>query len=405
MSKKKIIHNNKRKLYLLINLISIIILSIVLVIGTNMIFHGAKTQTRKEMISILAEIEQKEQRSLLDKVDYESEKSVSRLFEDLNQRDYITEKGFFEKDIVTYLLIFFLGLFISTLLVYENYYFFKLQRKNFFDDLDDYMQSIFNENFDIKLSDDSEDAVSRINLRLNKLSLYLKKRQYKSDDDLLKMKSSLADISHQIKTPLTSVSLNNEILMESENLDQEQMQFLEITQSQIARLRWLTDSLLKISKIESNTVIFNTKEIFAWELVEGFEKVLINQLKKQNLKIVRRGKVETLLKVDYDWTREALLNIVKNASEHAYTKTNIEIVFVDNPSYHGIEVINQGDPIDINDLPKIFDRFYKTKSNKNPESIGIGLNLSKKIIEAQGGIIRVSNDGKKIKFAILFLIN
>lgn len=395
--------NNRIKLYLILNLLFISIFSIILVIATNLIFHGSKIQSKKEMIAVIAEIEKKEGAHLLDKVDYESEESVAKAFEQIEKKGYIADKNFFDKSILKNLFIFLIGFVLFAMIVFENFYYFRMQRKNFFSQLDIYMQSIIDENFDVKLSDDTEDVVSKINMRLNKLGTYLKKRQYKSEEDLSQLKSSLADISHQIKTPLTSLSMNNEILLESENLNEEQIQFLKITQSQISRLRWLTDSLLKISKLESHTVKFNPRKIFAWELTEGFEDVLINQLKKQNINLVIKGNMDTLLNVDYDWTREALLNIVKNASEHAYKNSNIEIVFVDNPSFQGVEILNEGDPIDINELPKIFDRFYKTSNNKNPESIGIGLNLSKKIIESQGGIISVSNEVGKIKFSVLFL--
>lgn len=395
--------NEKFKLYFIINVILVIILSLILSLIVNFVFLNSKRSVEKDVISSLAEIEKKESINLISGLDYESEDDINQLIKTIKSKDYIIDKSFswsaFNQGF--YIFIFSSILFIA--LILENFYYFRWQRNDFFKYLDTYIQSLIEEKYDVNLPDDREDVFSKINLRFNKLGMYLRKKHYKSEENINQMRSSLADISHQIKTPLTSISINNEIILDGSNITKEQRKFLQISQVQIKRLKWLTNSLLKMSKLEANAVKFKKRDIFAWELVAGFEDILKGQLEKSQLKITRRGKLDTILSVDFDWTREALLNIVKNATEHAYSNTEIEVVFLDNPVCKGIEIYNQGEPIDLNEISKIFDRFYKSKTNNNPESIGIGLNLSKNIIESQGGIISVTNEIGKIKFAVLFL--
>lgn len=398
-----ILKKNRPRFYLFVNIILFILASIVFIQMINHIFIKSKKEIEKETISTIVEIYEKENYNPLKNVDFESDEDVNRVLEEIKSKGYVTDKDFFwDKDgMAREILLKSILIFVSWILF--NVLFSKIEKRKYLRELDEYVESVVNHDFDKTLDDSGESMIAKINMYFNKLGLSQKRNYFRLKEDSDSMRTSLADISHQIKTPLTSLSMSNEIIMDDDKASDEQREFLEISQSQIARLRWLTDSLLKISKLESNTVKFNIQQVPAIELTVDFEYVLFNQLKSKGLKLIRKGKTEIVLDVDYDWTREAVLNIVKNATEHAKKNTEVEIVFVDNPTYKGIEVYNVGHPIPLKELTKIFDRFYKSQDNTNPESIGIGLNLSKKIIEAQKGTISVSNEIGKIKFSILFL--
>ena len=276
-------------------------------------------------------------------------------------------------------------------------------QRRYIKSVDNFIDSVIEQRFDIVLDESQEGITSKLNMRFNKMVNAINRNYNRVLEDNMNIKNTLADISHQIKTPLTSLSINNEILSESDELTEEQIEFIKINESQITRLVWLTDSLLKISKLDSNTVHFNKEEILALELVGDFKNILSRQLKAKDLKIQITGDFEMLINADYEWTKEALLNLVKNATEHAFTQTMITIDLVSNSSYKAIDVHNIGNNISLEELTRIFERFYKSKDNTNPDSIGIGLNLSKKIIESQGGTIAVSNEENGVKFSILFL--
>ena len=284
-----------------------------------------------------------------------------------------------------------------------NYLYLRQQQKKYIKSVDVFIDSITNRKFNIRLKENDENIISNLNNRFNKLGLSVRRNYENLEKEQEKMQKALQDISHQIKTPLAALNMYNEIMIDSEDLEEDHREFLELSQSQIERLNWLISSLLKIAKFESKSIQLNKENFPVSNLSQDFEDILKANLIKKNLRIINTGDLDGVVNLDYKWTSEALLNIVKNATEHALENTDIEIKYSVNVAMTKIEIINKGNLIDPDELTKIFTRFYKSSKNSSSQSIGIGLNLSKNIIESQGGTISVQNNEDGVQFNILFL--
>ncbi|MFM1524239.1 MULTISPECIES: sensor histidine kinase [Helcococcus] len=293
--------------------------------------------------------------------------------------------------------------FVFLILQLINFMFIKRTQKKYIKKIDKFIDSLQNKKFDYQLREEDDSVISSLNSRFNKLGLSIKSNYDSLEKEKEKLKDTLVDISHQIKTPLASLMMNNEIIMDSNNLEKNQIEFLNLSQSQIIRLSWLVSSLLKIARFDANSIQIKEEYFKISNLSLGFEEVLYEQLNKKNLKLIHTGDLDTKVKLDLNWTREALLNIVKNATEHAFEGTNININYLVNVSMIRIEISNIGENISNEDITNIFKRFYKSSRNTNKESVGVGLNLSKKIVEAQLGTISVQNDNNGVTFTMLFL--
>ena len=224
-------------------------------------------------------------------------------------------------------------------------------------------------------------------------------------DEKINLKDIINDISHQLKTPLSALIAYNDILKNHENMDIEtKSKFIEMTSEQLDRMDWLITTLLKYARIESNAVSYNKEMIPISESIRyAIEplKVSANN-KKQRIELDFNS--EGYYFHDKKWIAESLSNIIKNAIEHTDINGKIKITLEETPMSISITISDNGEGIEKTELKNIFKRFYKGKNSINPKSIGIGLSLSKKIIEAHGGSITAESDlGKGTSFNIIFL--
>lgn len=211
---------------------------------------------------------------------------------------------------------------------------------------------------------------------------------------------NLADISHQLKTPITSMSLMTQLLSESRN--EEDAIYLEKLNRQLVRLESLVSSLLILSKLDAGTIELERDRVDVYDMLtrasEPMEDTI--QYKKQQLMIQSEPSIEFL--GDTAWTAEAFLNLIKNCSEHTPNGEVISICYSQNPLYTEIIVQDKGRGFDKDDLPHLFERFYKGK-NASKDSVGIGLSLAKSIITKQNGTIRAENASEGgAKFIVKF---
>ena len=290
--------------------------------------------------------------------------------------------------ILIYCLISSLVLFLINYIYIKNIY--KKISK-----IDKYMNNILNDDYSIDIKEYCEGDISNLKNDIYKMTIKLKEQSELLIKEKKYLEETLQDISHQIKTPLTSMYMINDILTneKDENIKKE---FLIKNKNQIERIEWLVTSLLKLSRLESGTVKLKKEKINLKELIDKAIEPINVLLELKNIKLTKN--VENInLNVDINWTVEALLNIIKNACEH--TKDKIEIIGSTNPLYTEIKIIDNGIGISKKDIKHIFERFYK--GNHNKESIGIGLNMSKKIINLQNGLIEVeSKEGVGSTFII-----
>ena len=290
--------------------------------------------------------------------------------------------------ILLYCLISALLLFIINFLYIRNIY--KKIGK-----IDKYMNNILNGDYSIDIKDYCEGDISNLKNDIYKMTIKLKEQSELLIKEKKYLEETLQDISHQIKTPLTSMYMINDILTNESN-ENIKKEFLIKNKNQIERIEWLVTSLLKLSRLESGTIKLKKEKINLKELIDKAIEPINVLLELKNIKLTKNIE-DVNLNVDINWTVEALLNIIKNACEHTLDK--IEIIGSTNPLYTEIKIVDNGVGISKKDIKHIFERFYK--GNHNKESIGIGLNMSKKIINLQNGLIEVeSKEGVGSTFII-----
>ena len=249
-----------------------------------------------------------------------------------------------------------------------------------------YIEEINNKNYDLKINENTEDVLSKLTNELYKVTIQLKEQSENSIKDRKALQIAIEDISHQLKTPLTSITIMLDNIQENPNMDSKtKTYFLHEISRQIEWINWLIISLLKLSKLDSNTVIFNKKEIDVRDLINNVIKNLSVPIDIKQQNIIIKGEKSTIIG-DYNWQLEAITNIVKNCIEHTPENKNIYINFEENNLYTKVTIKDEGIGINKKDLKHIFERFYKGKySSEN--SIGIGLALAKSIIEKENGYI------------------
>lgn len=270
-------------------------------------------------------------------------------------------------------------------------------------EITNYLKQIQNRNYCLKIEENEEGELSNLKNEIYKITVMLKEQAEQLEKDKIYLSDSISDISHQIRTPITSISVMLDILKENTKLPQEKKEeFLYEVSRQIEWINWLVISLLKLSKLDSGTVELKKEKVLVKNLILETIHDLTIPLEIKNQKININGKEEVSFKGDFKWSKEAIINIIKNCMEHTEEGKTIEINFLENVLFTQINIIDSGEGIDKEDLPNIFKRFYKGK-NANKNSFGIGLALAKSIIKNQGGDLSVkSKKGEGSNFCIKF---
>ncbi len=224
----------------------------------------------------------------------------------------------------------------------------------------------------------------------------LKKRTSAYEDVIQQEKNTLRqtieDICHQLKTPLTSISIYNDLLLEGEI---QENYFIEIHQ-QLEKMKYLISSLLTLAKLQSSQIEFEFEYQSIQEVIQLSLQSLQSLIEKTHTDIHIEN-IQTCFYYDESWLQEALSNILKNSLEHHCT--HIDITFQEHQQYLKVFIYNDGEPIHEKDLPHIFERFYHTQKQ---QGVGIGLALSKEIIEKHHGSIQAYNANDGVVFEILF---
>lgn len=258
-----------------------------------------------------------------------------------------------------------------------------------------YMEQINKRNYKLDIEDNTEDELSILKNELYKTTVMLKEVAENARQDKINLKNSLSDISHQLKTPITSILIRLDNMLDDKNMEEStRNEFIKEIKREIINIKFLVESILKLSKIDSNTITFFKREVTIKEMiVEAIKNVeMLSDLYNVTIQIV--GNETDTIVCDLKWQAEAITNLLKNAMEHSKEKGEIKINYEQNKVYTKIEITDNGTGIEKQDLPHIFERFYKGK-NSTRESIGIGLALSKSIIESNHGYIQVDSELEK----------
>ncbi len=255
-------------------------------------------------------------------------------------------------------------------------------------DLSAEIDKILHGSSEVSLERYSEGELSILYSEIQKMLIRLREQQSRMQQDKIYLADSLADISHQIRTPLTSINLLVSLLAEPDISPEKKQKLIRELHDLLNRIEWQITALLKISKLDAGTVQFKKEMITLEQLIsKSVAPLLIPiELRLQELDVKTKGNFTG----DVSWTCEALTNVIKNCMEHTPLEGQIEIRALENALYTEITISDTGTGIAKEDLPHIFERFYKGKDSNN-KNFGIGLALARTIISSQKGTIRAEN--------------
>lgn len=252
----------------------------------------------------------------------------------------------------------------------------------------------------ISMESYSEGELSILHSEVYKMTVRLREQQQRLLNDKVYLADSIADISHQIRTPLTAINLMVELLADPHTKEERRPQLIHELQTMLSRIDWLITTLLKLSKLDAGTVQFKQEQLPMAELIgKACAPLLVPiELRRQELSVTAEGTFTG----DIAWTCEAVGNILKNCMEHTPEGGKLEIEGTENTLFTEIVIRDTGSGISKADLPHIFERFYKGEGSDG-KSFGIGLALSRMIVTGQKGTIKAENrQPKGARFTIRF---
>lgn len=269
--------------------------------------------------------------------------------------------------------------------------------------LSDQLMHVYSNRNAIDIQQQQEGALSILENDIYKLIRTFYEQRERSAHDRLFLVDTLNDISHQLKTPLTSMQMMGELLAQ-ELPNEKRAEFSAILLRQLERLQWLVTSLLKLSRLDACAITFQKQrvDVRTW-VIDALEPIQpLVRSKELHIQIdIAACQVET----DPKWSKEALLNILKNAAEHTPQKGTIRIAAQTTPLFLSLSVIDNGEGMDLEEQAHVFERFYRGK-HASTDSVGIGMAMAKAILNAQQAEIQVhSAPGKGTCFTILFPIS
>jgi len=244
--------------------------------------------------------------------------------------------------------------------------------------------------YSLDIRDNREGELSILKNEIYKITTMLREQSAALQRDKASLADSLADISHQLKTPLTSLFVLSDLLSEDPS-PKNRVNYLERIRSQLKRIEWLVSSLLKLSKLDAGTAVMKRAPVAVRALVEKALDSLRIPLDIKMLHIALEGDENVRFSGDFNWSCEALINILKNCIEYTPAQGELRISFHESPLYTEIIIKDSGVGIEQEDLPYIFNRFYKGK-NAADDQVGIGLAMAQAIVAKQGGDITVKSE-------------
>ncbi len=267
-------------------------------------------------------------------------------------------------------------------------------------ELNDYLSLVCKGIYDMNIDDNTEGELSILKNNLYKVITLLQSQNEYLKNDKLYLADSIADISHQLKTPLTSMMVMCELLENEEN-PEKRREFVTVINNQLSKMKWLITNILKISKLDADATEFKRDEVSISKVLDESLKPFALTAELKNI-IIENKSNDFVFNGDENWTVEAVSNIVKNCLEHTNDGGKITIASDSTNLYNKLTISDNGCGIAEEDLPHIFERFYHGK-NSSKDSVGIGLALAKTIFEKENASVTVeSEQGKGSAFEIIF---
>lgn len=293
-------------------------------------------------------------------------------------------------------------LLVISIVIFLLIFFYDKKEKRELDKIIDYLKELNRGNYDLKIDLNSEGILSILKNEIYTTTVMLREMASREYLDKITLKENLANISHQLKTPLTSISILVDNLCDEEVDKKTEIEFLNDIKRQVDNINYLVIVLLKLSRFDANVITFKKDDINVKKLILECMKNLdvIREVKNINIHVSGANDVEFI--GDYKWESEAISNILKNAIEHTLNGKFIYISFKDKSIYTEIIIEDEGLGMSEKEKNRIFERFYKGSST-NSNNFGIGLSLAKEIITKDNGKIIVKSEvNKGTKFIIRY---
>ena len=387
--------------YVISSILIVFLFSITFIVIDKIEYDNYKENSNYKISAILEKVKEKypnvNEKELINILESEviDENSLVQYGYDIKKDSFIKQN---DSDNFVYTIGKVITLLISFVVLLYIFVKYNIKNDNEIDKIIKCIEDINHKNYELKLDDISEDKLSILKQEIYKTTIMLKENAENSIKDKLDLKNSLQDISHQLKTPLTSINIMLDNIIDDPDMDISVRQnFIRNIKREITNISFLVQSILKLSKFESNTIRFLRNKTKVKNIIEEALKNVSNLCDLKDISIEVNNMCKKDIHCDLKWQVEAITNILKNAVEYSNHGGKVLIECEDNNIYTQIKIIDYGKGMDKEDIQNIFKRFYKGK-NSGKDSIGIGLSLSKAIIEEDNG--RVSVDSKKNKGTI-----
>ncbi|MBC8537186.1 sensor histidine kinase [Feifania hominis] len=264
-----------------------------------------------------------------------------------------------------------------------------------------YLKQVADGREPIDIRDSREGELSILKSEIYKVTGMLSEQASRLEREKRSQADALADISHQLKTPVTSMMVMTDLLSQGTLDDDKRAEFTRDMRAQLERLRWLITALLKLSRLDAGVVEFERRNVRCGKLIAAAVAPLAIAMELREQTLCVAGE-DVVVCADREWTTEALMNLVKNCVEHTQNGGRIEIACEQNPLFVSITVRDNGEGIAREDLPHLFRRFYRGK-NAGADSVGIGLAMAEQILRGQDASLSVKSEvGRGTEFSIKF---
>lgn len=328
------------------------------------------------------------------------------LREALKEYGYFPGSNYLNMKESTWQIVMAMGMFlVAEGLFFGMFYLYVRKRQSRLQELENYMDRIARGQYDLELEDNSDDELSNLKNHLFKLTLMLREQEKDAKKKKVALAESVSDISHQLKTPLSSIQILLDDMVDNPDMDEDiKNKFIAECNRQVGGMNWMIVSMLKLSRLDAGMVEFENKRFFVVDMIREAVDNLSVLAELRGLKVEYDPEMlqDIILCADYNWNREALQNIIKNALEYSDAGKNVTIAAKANDVYAEIVVINEGKPLSDKQKRQIFTRYY-SEGKFEENSIGIGLPLAKAIIERQGGYLTVESNSEETKFILKYI--
>lgn len=308
-----------------------------------------------------------------------------------------------EQSYQKYSVIMLLCCLVFSVLIITVFYYFGYQRNKTLEDAGKKIQAFMDGDTSIRLDDGSEDNLSgffsKVNMMATALTVHIEKERHNRNF----LKETISDISHQMKTPLAALQMYNEIMMDEKTGNQVVEDFIPKSQRELLRMENLIQNLLKLARLDAGTIVLENDCHELRSFLEKCANGFMTRAERENKKITIVCDAAIRMNFDEIWLGEAFENIIKNALDHTKARDQIAIHCEENSLVIEFLIEDTGAGIHPEDRYHIFERFYRSRYSKDYQGIGIGLALSKAIIEKHNGTITVQSElNKGTVFHIIF---